>query len=79
MFYRLFDPNVARGLLRLPGVALKQNGSLHTSFIGMFVQCTQKQAVRVRGKRDDAPSAELYLFSFQPANCICSRYDAVDM
>jgi len=49
MFYGLFDPNVARGLLRLPGVALKQHGSLHTSFIGMFLRCTQKQAVRGRG------------------------------
>jgi len=46
--YRLCDPKVARGLLRLPGVELKQHGSLYTSFIGMFVRCTQKQAVRGR-------------------------------
>jgi hypothetical protein len=48
-FYRLCDPNVARHFLRLPGVALKRHGSLHTSFIGRFVRCTQKQEVRGTG------------------------------
>jgi hypothetical protein len=76
----MFYPNVARGLLRLPDVAPKQDGCQHTSFIKVFLRYTQKQAARDTGNgtMHQRQSYSVSLLS-QRTVFFFFRYDAVEM